>query len=306
MMYYLIKNKLEKCAQEEVRQAAEPFVAVISLDDWDKLRDMFHVDIDMGMNPAVIHNTKAVVNHGALTGNLAILDRKDLSGPRKKFSFVLIKRGIIFIDDTGTAGRMTEEICRTKEWTAPCLERFFYDFLEQIIHNDMDMLENYERRLYTLEQEILGDKDTGYLKRLNRIRTEMRELLIHYEQLISFAGELEENNNGFFAEENLRYFHMFGNRITRLHDIASSVRDYTAQLNDLSRSQADLKMNRIMTALTVITAIFMPLTLIVGWYGMNFIFMPELASPLGYPAVIAVSLLIVVGGLLYFRKKKWL
>ena len=56
----------------------------------------------------------------------------------------------------------------------------------------------------------------------------------------------------------------------------------------------------------MVTTIFMPLTLIAGWYGMNFIYMPELRSVYGYPAVIIVSVLIVVLSLLFFKRKKWL
>ena len=51
---------------------------------------------------------------------------------------------------------------------------------------------------------------------------------------------------------------------------------------------------------------FMPLTLIVGWYGMNFRYMPELESPFGYPVVIVVSITIAVACLLFFKRKKWL
>ena len=99
---------------------------------------------------------------------------------------------------------------------------------------------------------------------------------------------------------------MFSNRMARLYDTASSLRDYTMQLSDLYQSQIDLKQNRIMTILTVVTTIFMPLTLITGWYGMNFTYMPELDSPYGYPVIIVVALVIAVASLLYFKKKKWL
>lgn len=58
--------------------------------------------------------------------------------------------------------------------------------------------------------------------------------------------------------------------------------------------------------LTIITSIFMPLTLIAGWYGMNFRYMPELEFKWAYPAVIAVSVLIVIVSLVFFKKKKWL
>ena len=61
-----------------------------------------------------------------------------------------------------------------------------------------------------------------------------------------------------------------------------------------------------MTLLTVITSIFMPLTLIAGWYGMNFKYMPELDYKSAYPIVIGVSIAIVVVCLIFFKKKKWL
>ena len=61
-----------------------------------------------------------------------------------------------------------------------------------------------------------------------------------------------------------------------------------------------------MTILTVVTTIFMPLTLIAGWYGMNFRYMPELDAVWGYPVIIIISILIVIGSLLFFKKKKWL
>ena len=78
------------------------------------------------------------------------------------------------------------------------------------------------------------------------------------------------------------------------------------QLRDLYKTHLDIKQNSIMTVLTVVTSIFLPLTLIVGWYGMNFKYMPELEWKWGYPVIIGVSVLIVIFCLIFFRKKKWL
>ncbi|MCX6005090.1 MAG: hypothetical protein NT082_05395 [Chloroflexi bacterium] len=61
-----------------------------------------------------------------------------------------------------------------------------------------------------------------------------------------------------------------------------------------------------MKVLTVVATIFIPLTFIVGLYGMNFKGMPELESPLGYPAVLLLMLAVAVGMLIYFRRKKWI
>ena len=168
------------------------------------------------------------------------------------------------------------------------------------------MIENFETELDKIEDRILSGDTDGTLPRVNQIRTIVRRLLIHYEQLIDMVQELEENENSFFSEDNLRYIHLFLNRMDRYHATASTLRDHAMQVRDLYREQLEVRQNRTVTLLTVVTTIFMPLTLIVGWYGMNFTNMPELDSPLGYPLVIVVSIAVIVGMLVFFKKKKWL
>ena len=99
---------------------------------------------------------------------------------------------------------------------------------------------------------------------------------------------------------------MFTERVIRLQATVTGQREYVTQLRDLIQSQLDERQNRIMTVLTVITSIFLPLTLIAGWYGMNFRYMPELDWRWSYPAVLVVSVLIVVFCLVLFKKKKWM
>ncbi len=305
-MYYLINQTLEECSLEKCLAQESQYVAVLSISEWEKEKDSFDLGIDLDLNMDEINNTKIEVNFDSLTGTFLIPNRKDMSGEGYRFSFALDEKGIVFIDDSNAVLRIVEKIKRSRKWQLPCLERFFYDFLEQIVHNDMRMMEKEEEELGLIEKAILDGVDKAPLKHLNEIRGNIRKLRIHYEQLIDLSQELEENENNFFKEENLRYFHMFTNRMARLHDMAASLRDYTVQLGDLYQSQIDLKQNHIMTLLTVVTAIFMPLTLIVGWYGMNFKNMPELDSPLGYPIVIGVSVVIVVVCLIFFKKKNWL
>ena len=199
-----------------------------------------------------------------------------------------------------------EEWRRDRRWRIPSLERFLYDFLEQIIGPDLNRLEKLEQSLERMENEILSGDAEAVLPRLNDIRGDLLDLNRQYGQLMDLGQELEENENGFFAEENLRYFRLFTARTERLRDMVSNLRDYTVQLRDLIQTRIDVKQNRIMTLLTVVTTIFTPLTLLTGWYGMNFRYMPELEYRWSYPAVIVVSLAIALGCLAYFKKKKWM
>ena len=116
-----------------------------------------------------------------------------------------------------------------------------------------------------MENAILNEDVKIASGRVNEIRSNIRDLRIHYEQLMDLGQEFEENENNFFKQENLRYFRLFLNRMDRLHDTSTSIRDYTMQIRDLYKAHLDIKQNRIMTVLTVVTTIFLPLTLIVGW-----------------------------------------
>ena len=308
-MFYQIGETLQEITLDELLETKAKYVAILTSEEWRESRDVFDMGIELEIEPDLvdIFTTKAEVNYDSLTGSLSILDRGDFSKEDVKFSFALDEKGIVFIDDADNAARIIESIIKTKKWRVPSLERFIYDFLDMIVKDDLRIMEKYERELDAIEDEIEHDKneDKGS-DRVNEIRSDIRDLMTHYNQLIDLGEELEENENNFFSQKNLRYFRLFISRVERFNDRAASLRDYTVQIRDLYKSHLDIKQNRIMTVLTVITSIFMPLTLIAGWYGMNFKYMPELDWKWSYPVVAGVCLLIVIIALIFFKKKKWL
>ena len=304
-MYYLLRNTLEPCGPEQLGRKDCQYAAVLTPEEWQRMQGQFDMGIELEPDAEHIHGTKAEVNYDSLTGSFLIPDRGELTERGAAFAFALDEKGVVFIDESGVAGEMLERIRKTKRWREPCLERFLYDFLEIIVSGDLNLMEGYEQELDRLEEELQENEETD-LGRVNEIRSEVRELQIHYEQLIDLVQELEENENGFFREKKLRYFRLSMSRMDRLHDLAASLRDHTMQLRDLYHTKLEARQNRIMTLLTVVTTVFMPLTLITGWYGMNFRYMPELDKPWAYPAVIAVCVLIAAGCLIFFKKKKWM
>ena len=308
-MFYQIGETLQVITLDELLETKAKYVAILTSEEWRESRDVFDMGIELEIEPDLvdIFTTKAEVNYDSLTGSFSIPDRGDFSKEDVKFSFALDEKGIVFIDDAGNAARIIESIIKTKKWRVPSLERFIYDFLDMIVKDDLRIMEKYERELDAIEDEIEHDKneDKGS-DRVNEIRSDIRDLMTHYNQLIDLGEELEENENNFFSQKNLRYFRLFISRVERFNDRAASLRDYTVQIRDLYKSHLDIKQNRIMTVLTVITSIFMPLTLIAGWYGMNFKYMPELDWKWSYPVVTGVCLLIVIIALIFFKKKKWL
>ncbi len=187
------------------------------------------------------------------------------------------------------------------------LERLVYGFLERLIYNNYSGLEKIEEEISSHEDKI---NDNRLARNFNYEITGIRKRLLllnnFYEQLIGIGEELEENAIDIFQEENLRYFKLFTNRVTRLSNNTRMLQDYCIHVRDAYHAQMDYNLNSIMKMFTVVTTIFLPLTLIVGWYGMNFTHMPELSWKYGYLFVIIISIIVAFICIIYFKKKKFL
>lgn len=187
------------------------------------------------------------------------------------------------------------------------LERLIYGFFERMISSDYELLEKIEVKISSHEDKIderAPDKD--FNRKITAIRKKLLLLDNYYQQLIAIGEELEENEADIFDEKNIHYFRIFHDRVTRLSNNTRMLQEYSVQVREAYHAQLDNDLNKIMKLFTVFTTVFMPLTLIAGWYGMNFTTMPELTWKYGYLYVIILSLSVAFFCILYFRKKKFL
>lgn len=292
---------MEKALTHEAK-----YVGILTAEEWAQYKDRLEIEIDLPMEINEIHDTRAEVNYDSLTGSFYIPERNFEIQVYNGFSFAMDEKGIIFIDQGNTVEKYIQKIQSTKKWRYPSLERFLYDFLECIVAEDVKFLASCEDELDRIESKILKqENDASIVKEINDMRWVLLEMRNHYEQLIDLSQELEENENDFFTEENLRYFHMFSVRVERLRDSLAHLREFSLQLRDLYQTHLDVRQNRIMTILTVLTTVFFPLSIITGWYGMNFVYMPELSGQYSYLIVIIISVLIVITEIIWFKKKKY-
>ena len=306
MRCYLIREKLENCESDSIRSWDCPYVAVATREEFEQNAALFDMGIDLEIDYALEGVSRLRINYDSLTGHLFIPNKKNPTEKSHSFPFALDEKGIVFLNDDGTAQQIIDRIQRTKRWKVPCIERFLYDFLEGIISEDMMILEAYEKEMDAMEDMILDDKPDEIMERLVDIRSEIMDLRTHYEQLVDVGQELEENESNFFKEDNLRFFRLFVDRVERLQGTVNALKDHTMQVRDLYNTQMGERQNRNMSYLTVILSVFTPLTLITSWYGMNFKYMPELDEPWAYPLVVLVCIIVVILFILFFKKKKLL
>ena len=185
-------------------------------------------------------------------------------------------------------------------------ERLFYYFFTLLLKGDMDFLDQLEEDIGRNEDLILSGGKAAYLKHITAWRQELLRLKRYYEQLNFIFDQMMVNDNKLFSEDGVRRLMTLRNRTDRYLNAVTGLQEMVTQLREAYQSQLSIEQNDLMKIFTVVTAIFLPLTLIVGWYGMNFTGMPELRWKYGYPLVILISIVIVVLLVRKFKKKKWL
>lgn len=247
---------------------------------------------------------KADVRWDCLSGTLA-LPRQGKDGVRATYGYLVTQNRVVLVDDEDTISGLLRHIAREKRQLNGSVGRFVYAFFNQLIARDLHHLEEIEDRAQALEDQVLNNQLKEFTAPMTALRKESMAWFRYYSQLDDVACELRKNDNHFFSPEETLLFQMFEDRVIRLREESQLLREYCSQIQSMFQSEIDIRQNHIMQILTIVTTIFLPLSLLVGWYGMNFQGMPELTWKYGYPVIIGVSVLFVVLSLWLCKKKKF-
>ncbi len=224
---------------------------------------------------------------------------------KKTFGFCLITDQLWFFDDTNTVRPLIEEINLSKitDINSPVL--FLYHFLEQLIRNDIQQLQNYEEKLSQLEGLLLHTELKHFEQQIFLVRKDLSTLCSYYRQLSDICETIGKHIAGPDHPRCAQLYVLLNDKIDRLYDMVQMLIDYSIQLREMHQTGIDMRQNQIMRTLTIVTTLFMPLSLIAAWYGMNFSTMPELKAAYGYPAICILCLIIILLEILLFKKKRW-
>ena len=185
-------------------------------------------------------------------------------------------------------------------------ERLIYRFIESLLIDGTLISEEIRNQLTEMEEAIVNGKASdNFNAHILEIKKRILKYYNFYEQILDIAETLEENDNEILADDNLMYISNLSNKVTRLRDDMNALNSMSDHIQDAYATYLDLKMNNTMKIFTIITTIFFPLTIIVGWYGMNFSNMPELTWKYGYLYVSLLSVFVVVMLIIIGKRKKW-
>jgi magnesium transporter len=235
--------------------------------------------------------------------NLISFDWYDIKNSKEKPVPVIIyydKENLFFICENEHSFKNIEKLKKEESTN----EKTLYSFFSGLLSKDLDNLHDLEEHITDTEDSLLKASKKKVTTEIVKLRKELLRLKKYYEQLNRIFEGLSENENDIIPRGELRYFRILDNRTDRLFSFVLNLRDYVTQVREAYQAQIDIEQNNIMKVLTVITSVFLPLTLLVGWYGMN-LQMPEFGWQFGYPFVIILSVLIIIVSFVLFKRKKW-
>jgi len=181
-----------------------------------------------------------------------------------------------------------------------------YRLIDIIVDNYYVVLDSIGQQIEQIEDDIYKDSTGQEFRKIQRLKKELIYLRKALYPLRDAMSKLVKDDSGFIDSSNTRFFSDVYSHVAHLIDSLDTYKDLTSGLMDIYINTLNTRMNEVMKVLTVISTIFIPLTFIVGVYGMNFDIMPELHWERGYYGVLIFMLLLVIGMIWYFKyKKKW-
>ena len=180
-----------------------------------------------------------------------------------------------------------------------------YRLVDLVVDNYFVVLDEVEARVSRLELVILNSPEKDLLPQIQALKRDMLDLRRDILPLRDAVGSLEKGLSTLVDKRTARYFRDVQDHIINLTESIEHQREVLNGLTDIHLTNINNRLSEVMKVLTVISTIFIPLTFIVGVYGMNFDFMPELRWKYGYAAIWAIMLGILGAMVFYFRRKKW-
>jgi magnesium transporter len=181
-----------------------------------------------------------------------------------------------------------------------------YALIDAVVDSYFNILEVIGDKIELMDEQLIKDPTPDTLQVLHAMKREMIFLRKSVWPVRDMVGSLERSETTLIQPTTDVYLRDVHDHVVRVIETVENYRDLINGMMDIYLSSLSNKMNEVMKVLTIISTLFIPVTFIVGVYGMNFDYMPELRSPYGYAATWLVMLVIMASLLYYFRRKKWL
>jgi len=180
-----------------------------------------------------------------------------------------------------------------------------YALLDTIVDHYFIVLEKLGGKIADMEEELVAKPTPETLQSIYTLKRELIFLRKSIWPLREVVNVLERGEPSLIHKSTVIYLRDIYDHTIQVIDTVETFRDMVSGVLDIYLSSVSNRMNEVMKVLTIIATIFIPLTFLVGVYGMNFKHMPELELPWGYPGLLVLMIAVALAMVANFRKKKW-
>ncbi len=290
--------------QDVLRQNA--IIEIVSLQEL-KSKNLSVIDQNLLFNKRDPLDYSKVVSYQGEIGGIFVIPKKATPVHDKLvFGFILKGNHLYFVEYTGDLKLFLKEFETNYDLNAMNAVQILMLLMNFMIEEDIYFLEAYNIHLENLEEEIFQGKSTQTEQYILTTRKDMNTLGNYYLQLSAAGEALQQAVIAQNESQEQALISLFLSRCNQLSSMVDSVKDHVSQIWNLRQTQLSDKQNKISTLLTIITTLFLPLTLVTGWYGMNFENMPMIHDPHGYVIIICCVVCIIAFELHFIHQRHWL
>jgi magnesium transporter len=182
----------------------------------------------------------------------------------------------------------------------------FHFIIDDIVDNYTPILDRLDDAIDSMEEEVFQNPTQVSMMRILHLKTNImtvRRVAVYQREMLS---RLSRGEFALIDREEMIYYRNVYDHLVRMTDLADSYRDMVTSLLDAYLSVTSNRLNQVMKVLTIISTIFLPLSVITGFFGMNFVHLPTLSWEYG-PVVATLFMVAVAGGMLwFFKRNKWI
>lgn len=308
MLFYEIKDKLEVVDFKNINKEnlTVGIINSLEIDEVGKFYDFDQDTIDASKNINTSFRSSVDVRNDYSFSELRIFNKES----DDDYIALFIKHNLLLIVDILDEDESTKNslIAALQKYPGNkvCLEKLIGYFILSLLNGSNNVSEELRNKLTEME-ELVVNNTTEKEFNINLLNNKkiITNYYNYYNQLLDIIETLEDNDNEILKEENIIYITNLYSKVNRFKGDIDNLNDTVEHLQDAYNTLLDQKLNNTMKIFTIMTSIFFPLTVIVGWYGMNFANMPELTWKYGYVYVIVLSLVTSITLTLVAKKKKW-
>ena len=226
----------------------------------------------------------------------------------EQISFIFKDRVVITFQEIDTdifqpiIDRLKNATGRVRKMGADYL---LYLLVDIVIDNYFMLVDKIGKKIDNLEDGLIENPQIDILHTIHNLKRELVSLRKYISHTRNVLNSLQREES-FIQEKTQIFIRDTYDHIIQIIDSFENFRDIISGMLDIYLSSVSNKMNEIMKILTIISTSFIPLSFLAGFYGMNFIFMPELQSPIAYPILIGVMVLIGILMIAFFKRKGWI